>query len=107
MYLQPYAFMVIYAKLTCVIDTISPLAFFIFLSLERKYQKRDLAVTTSGAKIRILYSWGLGTSSDGSLRPITLYSFNCKEKKSLIIYEQAILHNILNTIKLFIDDKPT
>ena len=33
--------------------TISPLAFLTFLSLARKYQKRDLATTSLGAKIRM------------------------------------------------------
>ena len=33
--------------------TISPLAFLIFRSLARKYQKRDLATTSFGAKIRM------------------------------------------------------
>jgi hypothetical protein len=34
-------------------DTISPLAFLILRSLPRKYQNRDLATTSLGAKMRM------------------------------------------------------
>ncbi len=56
--------------------TISPLAFFIFLSWRRKYQKRDLATTSFGAKMRIRYNFGVGSTSVGRWRPITWYSVN-------------------------------
>lgn len=45
--------------------TISPLAFLTFFSLARKYQKRDLATTSFGAKTRMRYSFGVGLLSDG------------------------------------------
>lgn len=60
-----------------LIETISPVVFLNFLSCLRKYQKRDLATIGSGEKILILYKGGLGSFSDGSLRPITSYSLNC------------------------------
>lgn len=61
-----------------LIETISPVVFLNFLSCRRKYQKRDLATIGSGEKILILYRGGLGSLSDGSLRPITSYSLNWK-----------------------------
>lgn len=54
--------------------TSSPAAFLTLRSLRRKYQKRDLATTSLGAKMRIRYSLGSGSCSDGSLRPTTWYS---------------------------------
>jgi hypothetical protein len=45
-------------------------------SFFKKYQKRDLATTTLGAKIRIRKSLGEGSCSEGSLRPTT-YSIVC------------------------------
>lgn len=45
--------------------TISPLAFFTFRSFVRKYQNRDFATTSLGAKIRIRYSLGVGLVSVG------------------------------------------
>jgi hypothetical protein len=45
---------VIYARVrTWFKETISPFAFFILRSLPRKYQNRDLATTSLGAKMRI------------------------------------------------------
>lgn len=54
--------------------TISPLAFLTFLSFIRKYQKRDLATTSLGAKMRMRYSFGVGFVSVGRWRPMTWYS---------------------------------
>lgn len=54
--------------------TISPLAFLTFFNLVRKYQKRDLATTSLGAKIRMRYSLGVGLASLGRWRPMTWYS---------------------------------
>lgn len=54
--------------------TISPLAFLTFLSLVRKYQKRDLATTVLGAKMRMRYNLGVGFASVGKWRPMTWYS---------------------------------
>lgn len=54
--------------------TISPFAFFTLRSLPRKYQNRDFATTSLGAKIRIRYSFGVGLDSVGKCRPITWYS---------------------------------
>lgn len=45
--------------------TISPLAFFILRSADMKYQKRDLATTVLGAKMRMRYSLGVGFASLG------------------------------------------
>lgn len=60
--------------------TISPEAFFIFLSWETKYQKRDLATMWLGAKILIRYRGGAGFLAEGNRRPITLYSRSCVQK---------------------------
>lgn len=57
-------------------ETISPVVFLNFLSCLKKYQKRDLATMGSGEKILILYRGGLGSFWEGSLRPMTSYSFN-------------------------------
>lgn len=45
--------------------TISPLAFFSLRSWAMKYQKRDLATTVLGAKMRMRYSLGVGFASVG------------------------------------------
>lgn len=45
--------------------TISPLPFFSLRSLAMKYQKRDLATTVLGAKMRMRYSLGVGFASVG------------------------------------------
>lgn len=60
--------------------TVSPEAFFIFLSCETKYQKRDLATTWLGAKILIRYRGGVGFLAEGSRRPMTLYSRSCNKE---------------------------
>ena len=64
--------------LDCVItwftDTISPLAFLILRSLPRKYQNRDLATTSLGAKMRMRKSFGVGLASLGRWRPMIWYS---------------------------------
>lgn len=65
---------------TCWTLTISPVVFLNLRSWRRKYQKRDLATIWSGAKILMRYKGGFGSFSDGSLRPMTLYSFNCFNK---------------------------
>ena len=52
-------------RLTLFKLTISPLVFLTFFSLERKYQKRDLATTSLGAKMRMRYSFGVGWLSVG------------------------------------------
>ena len=63
---------------------ISPLTRLIFFNEFMKYQNLDLAITSLGAKIRILQIGGLAWVAVGFLRPITLknhqYS-NQKEKK--------------------------
>lgn len=65
-------------------ETISPVVFLNFFSWRKKYQKRDLATIWSGEKILILYRGGLGSLSEGSLRPMTSYSFNCKKQEIYI-----------------------
>jgi hypothetical protein len=45
--------------------TISPLAFFSLRREAMKYQKRDLATTVLGAKMRMRYSLGVGFASVG------------------------------------------
>jgi hypothetical protein len=45
--------------------TISPLAFLTLRSWVKKYQKRDLATTVLGAKMRMRYSLGVGLASVG------------------------------------------
>lgn len=59
-------------------ETISPVVFLNFFNCLKKYQNRDLATILSGEKILILYRGGFGSLSDGSLRPMTSYSFNWK-----------------------------
>jgi hypothetical protein len=56
---------------TWLTETISPAAFLTLRSFLRKYQKRDLATTSLGAKSLILKSLGTGSCSEGSLRPTT------------------------------------
>lgn len=56
--------------------TISPLDFLIFLSFIMKYQKRDLATTGLGAKMRMRYNFGVGFASVGRWRPMIWYSLN-------------------------------
>jgi len=46
-------------------DTISPVDFLTLRSFMRKYQKRDLATTSFGAKMRMRYSFGVGLVSVG------------------------------------------
>lgn len=55
---QPDSFLYITLRIPCPAHTlfkltISPLAFLIFFSLARKYQKRLFAMTSLGAKIRM------------------------------------------------------
>ena len=45
--------------------TISPLAFLTLRALPRKYQNRDFATTSFGAKMRMRYSFGFGCESVG------------------------------------------
>jgi hypothetical protein len=45
--------------------TISPVAFLTFFRPRKKYQKRDLATTVFGAKIRMRYMAGVGLDSVG------------------------------------------
>ncbi|KAF1758116.1 hypothetical protein GCK72_014574 [Caenorhabditis remanei] len=59
---------------TCLIERISPLAFFTRRSMETKYQKRDLAITWLVAKICIFQIGVTGSFSVGILRPTTTYS---------------------------------
>merc|ERR1711962_1524323 len=61
---------------TCSQETISPTDFFNFFSFFMSYQNRDLAATTSGAKILILKIGGLVSFSVGTRRPMILNSFN-------------------------------
>lgn len=63
-------------KILTLMETISPVVFLNFFNWRKKYQKRDLATIWSGEKILILYRGGFGSLSEGSLRPITSYSFN-------------------------------
>ena len=74
-------------------ETISPVVFLNFFSWRKKYQKRDLATIGSGEKILILYRGGLGSLSEGSLRPMTSYSFNWK------IYLHTSAHAYLRKLK--------
>ncbi|KAH1022324.1 hypothetical protein HUJ04_011745 [Dendroctonus ponderosae] len=62
-------------------ETISPVDFLNFFNCLKKYQNLDLATIGSGAKIRILYKGVVGSFSVGSLRPMTSYSFSCREGK--------------------------
>jgi hypothetical protein len=55
---------------------ICPLAFLMRCSLRRKYQNRDRARTGSVAKSCILKTVGLGSLSEGDMRPSTWYSCN-------------------------------
>ena len=50
---------------------ISPVARFILEYWCKKYQKRDLAITSLGAKIRMRKICGAGSVSVGDLRPTT------------------------------------
>lgn len=65
-------------KLLTLIETISPVVFLNFFNWRKKYQNRDLATMGSGEKILILYRGGFGSLSEGNLRPMTSYSFNCE-----------------------------
>ena len=60
--------------LTALQATISPVAFFFFRSWRTKYQKRLLATVALGAKMRMRYSFGVGSRSVGRWRPMTMYS---------------------------------
>ena len=51
--------------------TISPVVFLTFWRPRRKYQKRDLAMTALGAKMRMRYRAGVGFDSVGKCRPMT------------------------------------
>lgn len=62
--------------ITCEQATISPTVFFNFLCKAMKYQNRDLAATTSGAKILMRKRGGFGTLAVGTRRPMILNSFN-------------------------------
>lgn len=76
-------------------ETISPVVFLNFFSWRKKYQKRDLATIWSGEKILILYRGGLGSLSEGSLRPMTSYSFNWKRQMieiKPVSYSENIIH---------------
>ena len=55
-------------------ERISPELFLTLRSMETKYQKRDLAMTSLDAKICIFQMGVTGSFSVGSLRPITVYS---------------------------------
>lgn len=55
--------------------TISPVAFLTFLRPRMKYQYRDLATTSLGAKIRMRYRDGVGLVSVGRCLPMTWYSW--------------------------------
>ena len=55
-------------------ETISPFVFLILRSFARKYQNRDLATTSFGAKMRMRYSFGVWLASVGRWRPMTWYS---------------------------------
>jgi len=68
-----FTFIGFFSWIACT-ATISPVAFFILRSMRTKYQKRDFAKVSLGAKILILYRVGWGSFSDGRCRPITMYS---------------------------------
>ena len=52
-------------------ETTSPFAFLTRLSFFKKYQNRDFATTSFGAKMRIRYNFGTGMISVGLCRPMT------------------------------------
>jgi len=56
---------------TALTLTISPVVFLTFWRPRRKYQKRDLAMTALGAKMRMRYRAGVGFDSVGKCRPMT------------------------------------
>ena len=56
---------------TSLQDTISPLAFLTRFNFFKKYQNRDLATISLGAKRRMRYNLGVGFCSEGSIRPTT------------------------------------
>ena len=60
---------------TTLMLTISPVAFLTFLRPRMKYQYRDLATTSLGAKIRMRYRDGVGLVSVGRCLPMTWYSW--------------------------------
>jgi len=64
---------------TALTLTISPVAFLTFFRPRKKYQYRDLATTSFGAKIRIRYRLGVGLVSVGRCLPITWYSLRRPE----------------------------
>jgi hypothetical protein len=59
---------------TALTDTISPVAFLTFRRPRRKYQYRDLATVSLGAKMVMRYMAGVGLASVGKWRPMTSYS---------------------------------
>jgi hypothetical protein len=69
--------------------TTSPLVFFTFRSLPRKYQNRDLATTSFGANIRMRYSLGVGLESVGRCRPMIWYSLRRPVRISMLANESS------------------
>lgn len=86
--------------------TISPLAFLTFLSFIKKYQKRDLATTSLGAKMRMRYNFGVGLASEGKWRPMTWYSLRRPEEAKTVstICSSCRLQLLGNASQATIDD---